>query len=73
METGDYAWIALGAGVLVYDARCSKGQMLSERSAVYTERHRVLWTTTVVYFAGHLLHVWGECDPLTRLAKAFGR
>lgn len=73
METGDYAWLALAAGVAAYDVRCPRGQMLSERSASYSERHRVLWTTTVVYFAGHLLHVWGPNDPLTRLAKAFGR
>lgn len=72
METGDYAWLALAVGVLVYDVRCEKGQMLSERSAVYAVRHRVLWTTTVVYFAGHLLHVW-PYDPLARLAKALGR
>lgn len=73
MQPADRAWLTLGAGVVAWDALCPRGEMLSEASARYTETHRVAWTAAVVYFAGHLLHVWGERDPLTRLAAKLGR
>lgn len=73
MQAADRAWIALGVGVAVWDIWCPPGQMLSEASYRYTQTHRLAWTTTVVFVAGHLLHVWGRRDPLTQLAKHFGR
>jgi hypothetical protein len=77
VRTGDYAWVGLAAGVLVYDVCCPKGEMLSEASARYSSTPRraprAAWYTTVVYIAGHLMHVWGPYDPLTRIATAFDR
>lgn len=73
MRPADRAWLTLAAGVIAYDACCPRGEMLSEASARYTDSHRLVWSATVLYFAGHLLHVWGQHDPLTRLAAALGR
>lgn len=73
MRPADRAWLTLAAGVAAWDALCPRGEMLSEASARYTETHRFVWSATVLYFAGHLLHVWGERDPLTRLATKLGR
>lgn len=73
MRTSDRAWLTLAAGVVAYDVLCPRGEMLSEASARYTEQQRLAWTATVIYIAGHLLHVWGERDPLTLAAKALGR
>lgn len=74
MQPADRAWIALGVGVLVWDATCPPGQMLSQASRRYRDAHPVLWPAAIVYMAGHLMHVWPErVDPLSRLAEAFGR
>jgi hypothetical protein len=73
VQTADKAWIGLAAGVIAYDVCCPKGEMLSEASARYSRTHRGLWYTTVIYIAGHLMHVWGRYDPLTRLATNLGR
>lgn len=74
MQTADRAWIGLAAGVILYDAACPRGQLLSQASARYSQRHRILWPATVIYVAGHLCHYWPErYDPLSRLATALGR
>lgn len=74
MQPGDRAWVALGAGVLVYDVCCPKGEMLSEASARYSVTHRAAWYGTVIYIAGHLMHVWPEkADVLSVVARRLGR
>lgn len=74
LRPSDRAWITLAAGVLAWDALCPRGEMLSEASARYSDAHRAVWCTTIVYVGGHLMHVWPErYDPLSRLAAALGR
>lgn len=74
MRTADRAWIALGVGVAAYDVLCPRGEMLSEASARYATVRPLLWHGTIIYIAGHLMHVWPErVDFLSGLAKVFGR
>jgi hypothetical protein len=74
MRPADRAWLALAGGVIAWDAACPRGEMLSEASSRYTRARPVLWPAVVVYVAGHLVHVWPmRCDPLSVLARSFGR
>ena len=73
MRPSDRAWLVLGAGVVAWDALCPADEMLSEASARYTRARPLLWYPTVIYIAGHLVHVWGRRDPLSALARSFGR
>lgn len=74
MRPSDRAWIALGVGVVAWDAACPRGEMLSEASARYAKTRPWLWKGLVVYVAGHLMHIWPErIDLLTVAAKALGR
>lgn len=43
MRSSDKAWIAMGVGVISYDALCPDGQTLSEGADAYMERHP--WVT----------------------------
>lgn len=73
MRPADRAWLTLAAAVLAWEIAAPKGELLSEASARYQRARPLLWPVVIVYLAGHLLHVWGERDPLTRLAAALGR
>lgn len=64
----------LAAGVAVWDVIAPRGEMLSDASARYTKTAPLLWGTTVVYVAGHLIHVWPKkYDLLSVIATAFNR
>lgn len=72
LRPADKAWLVLGAGVLAWDALAD--EMLSEASARYTAARPLLWGATVIYTAGHLLHVWPDKLDLFNLsARLFGR
>jgi hypothetical protein len=74
MRPSDKAWLTLAAGVTVWDALCPRGEMLSEASSRYAKARPLLWNVTIIYVAGHLMHVWPQrCDPLSTLARSFGR
>lgn len=68
MRHGDYAWAALGAGILVYEVLAPQGELLSEACDRYRRRHPILTTALVLYVAAHLLRrVPARVDPLHRL------
>lgn len=72
MKSGDYAWIALAAGVAAYELGAAlhrDGELLSEACDRYRRRHPVITYTTIAYFAGHLARVWPHrIDPLHIIA-----
>ena len=74
MRPGDRAWLVLAAGVAAWDIIAPPGEMLSDASFRYSRTHKVVWHCTVIYFAGHLMHVWPKrYDPLSALARTCGR
>jgi len=69
MKHADYAWAALAAGIVSYEAACPPGQLLSEAVDRYRVRHPFLTNATIAYIALHLLRQWPRrFDPLTQLA-----
>jgi hypothetical protein len=74
VRPADRAWLALGVGVIVWDAVCPRDEMLSEASARYVRARPVLWPAAIIYTAGHLMHIWRpKYDLFTVLARLFGR
>lgn len=74
MRPADKAWLALGAGVLAWEAVAGSGELLSDASARYTAARPLLWRGVVLYTAGHLIHVWPDKLDLFNLsARLFGR
>ncbi|MGV7669171.1 DUF7427 family protein [Mycobacterium kansasii] len=74
LRPSDKAWLTLAAGILAWDCLCPPNEMLSDASARYLHARPLLWPLLVIYTGGHLLHVWPErCDPLSLLARLFGR
>lgn len=72
LQPADRAWIAPAAGVIAWGALAD--EMLSQASARYKAARPVLWPATIIYTAGHLMHVWPEkVDLFTLAAKALGR
>lgn len=49
MKPSDWAWVALGVGVLGYDILCPEGDTMSEAADRYMLRHP--WLVRVVAFA----------------------
>ena len=71
MRSGDAAWLALAAGICVYEAAAAAKR--AEFMTHACDRDRAappLPTYTVIaYLAGHLARVWPKrLDPLARLA-----
>jgi len=61
----------MAGGIIAWDIACPRGEMLSDASARYTKSHPLLWGGTVVYIAGHLIHIWPKrYDLLSVLAAA---
>jgi len=54
LRPADRAWIALGAGVLVWDMTCPSGEMLSEASARYAKDHPLAAYAVIASVAFHL-------------------
>lgn len=74
MRCSDKAWLAIGAGVVVYEFAAPEGELLSEGVDRYLSRRP--WTTRVVVagLALHLLNLIPQrFDPLYRIAVACGR
>lgn len=72
MRPADKAWLTIVAGVVAWDLLAD--EMLSQASRRYRVARPVLWPVTIIYIAGHLIHVWPErYDPLSQLARVFGR
>lgn len=74
MRAGDWAWLTLTAGVVVYELVAPPGQLLSEMMDVYRAAHPLTINCVIVYLAGHLTRVWpASVDPLTVLASWWAR
>jgi hypothetical protein len=69
MKHADYAWAALAAGVVAYEAAAPPGQLLSEAVDRYRVRHPFVTNGAIFYVAMHLLRQWpARIDPLHQLA-----
>ncbi len=57
MRVSDRAWLALGAGIVAYEAMCPHGETLSEGVDRYIDRHPVTTFATIGMIALHLANV----------------
>lgn len=74
LRPSDTAWIALGAGVIAYDAACPKGELLSEGVDRYLLRRPWVTRLVIAVTAAHLLNLLpATVDPFYRLAILLGR
>lgn len=74
MKPGDYAWLALAAAVLAYEAAAPAGQLLSQRMDAYRGRHPIAVHLLIAYLALHLARRWPTpLDPLHNMAKRMGK
>ncbi len=74
MKPGDWAWAALAAGILGYEAFAPRGQLLSERVDAYRDARPILTFAVIAYVPLHLARVWPRpIDPLHQLAVWLGR
>lgn len=76
MRAADWAWLAVAAGVLAYEAHAARleYELLSEAADRYRRRHPVLTDATICYLALHLLRaIPNRIDPLHRFATWVGR
>jgi hypothetical protein len=72
MRAGERAWLALGAAVLAYEARCPRDELLSVAVDRALQRHPWLVRAAVLVTAAHLLNVIPRrCDPFA--AVGLGR
>ncbi|MGB0971740.1 MAG: DUF7427 family protein [Mycobacterium sp.] len=70
MQPSDKAWLAVWAGVTVYEITAGRRGwlLLSEAVDGYREAHPLLTDLVIVYVAAHLLRRWPtRYDPLTQL------
>ncbi len=69
MKHGDVAWIALAAGIVLYEVAAPKGELLSEAVDRYRWHHPFVTNGVIAYLSLHLLRQWPrQIDPLTQLA-----
>ena len=74
MKRGDMAWLCLAAGIVVYEALCPPGQLMSEAVDGYRRHHPFITNATIFYIAMHLLRQWPRrIDPLYHLATLASR
>lgn len=74
MKAGDMAWLALATGVLAYEIRAPRGELLSEAVDRYRASRPVLTYAAIVFVAGHLARLWPRrIDPLCVIATQAGR
>ena len=57
MRHADYAWAALAAAVVAYEAAAPDGQLLSEAVDRYREKHPLLTLGVICLIAAHLTRV----------------
>lgn len=74
LRPGDWAWVALATGVVVYEVMAPEEELLSEAVDRYLMRRKILTTGTVLYVAAHLVN-WlpNSVDIFHRLAVLSGR
>lgn len=69
MRHGDYAWTALAAGVLAYEAAAPEDELLSQAVDRYRKRHPFITEALIFYIALHLLRALPDrVDPLHQFA-----
>lgn len=74
MRSGDYAWLAMAAAILVYEVAAPRGELLTQAADRYRARRPVATYLVIAYIAGHLTRIWPQrLDPLTRLSSWAGR
>jgi len=74
VKHADYAWVALVAVIVAYEASCPKGELLSEAVDRYRVVHPFVINGAVCYLALHLLRCWPHrIDPLAQLAARFSK
>jgi len=74
VKHGDIAWLSLAAGIVVYEALCPPGQLMSEAVDRYRRRHPFITNATIFYIAMHLLRQWPRrMDPLHQFAARVSR
>lgn len=71
LRPGDKAWIALGAGVLVYELAALPEELMSEAADRYMLTHPWLVRSAAFIVAAHVANfVPAQCDPLAWLFRA---
>ena len=74
MRSGDYAWLAMAAAILVYEIAAPRGELLTQAADRYRARRPIATHLVIAYLAGHLTRTWPRrLDPLTRLSAWAGR
>ena len=74
MKPGDYAWLAMAAGVALYELGAPDGELLSQAVDRYRARRPIATYAVIAYLAGHLARIWPRhLDPLCRLSVWAGR
>ena len=72
MRQGTKAWLAIGAGVLAYEAMCDDGEMLSEVVDDWLEHPvgRYVATAAIGATALHLVNMLpNNVDPIHQIGK----
>lgn len=72
----DRAWLALAAGVTVYEIAAARRswELLSEAADRHRTKHPWLVHAAVIYLGAHLLRRWPRnLDPLGLAARLVGR
>lgn len=73
MSHSDWAWLTLAVGIVAYESRAPRGQLMSQAVDRYRARRPVTTTAMIIYMAGHLMRVWPrQVDPLSILARKAG-
>lgn len=57
MRDSERAWIALGAGVAIYEMLARDGELLSHQVDRWLESHRFVTSTVIAVTALHLLNL----------------
>ena len=64
MRTAEKAWLAMGAGIIAYEALCPKGELLSEGVDRALDKHPILTRALIGTTALHLVNMLPEAiDP----------
>ena len=69
MKHADIAWLALAAGIVLYEAAAPPGQLLSQAVDRYRAKHPFITNGVILYISLHLLRQWPRrADPLHQIA-----
>jgi hypothetical protein len=74
MKHGDVAWLAIAAGIALYEVAAPKGELLSEAVDRYRYKHPFVTNGVIAYLSLHLLRQWPKrMDPLHQIAVRFSQ